>query len=59
MRYLICYRFTENGRWYIYNDCKEEKLQAAIENAFLVDGVVEVRVSKLPVQERMVNNAVD
>lgn len=53
MRYLICYRFNEKGRWYIYDDCKEEKLQATIENAFLVEGVVEVKVSKLPIQERM------
>lgn len=48
MRYMVSYRFSVKGRWYIYKDCKEDDLQAVIENAFLCEGVVEVKVEKLP-----------
>ena len=47
MRYLVCYRFNYKGRWYIYKDCKEDDLQATIENALLVEDVVEVKVSRM------------
>lgn len=44
MRYMVCYRFSPRGQWYIFKDCKEDDLPATVKNAFLVPDVVEVRI---------------
>lgn len=52
MRYLVCYKFSEKGRWYIYKDCAKDNLLKTIEAAFQVKGVVEIKVSMLNIRER-------
>ena len=46
--YMVCYRFMGKGRWYGFKTCKKEDLQTTIEDAFLVNGVVEVKINPLP-----------
>ena len=48
MRYRVCYRFSEEGRWYIFKDCNEDELGSTVEEAFLISDVLyEVKIYRI------------